>query len=225
MIDDLLDFLEGPLQIDSLLPFVFGYVMFMWVLFASWVLRDSKKKFQNNYISIALFILVLPLNFPALVFYLIIRPEEENSLIHQISKAEESIGTAGMHIPIANFVSEKGIELSFQLAIANPELIKPKDRETEVEVSLKINGELADHLIKIPTEEVLEKKDDQNKNYTNLIDDLKNRLQKYFKKITKFLKKEVHLENSEDSLSLEKDKNLDKKESKKSRKKRKKKKK
>jgi len=108
------------------------YLLSLWVLFCFWVFLDSLKRFKNFFISIIFFFLVLIINIPALVFYLIIRPEKDDENVLYLHN--ESLGEGGVNVPIVNFIGKDGnVALSFQLKLNNMPNIN-EDRNMNVTV-------------------------------------------------------------------------------------------
>ncbi len=132
MFDFILDILQVNIDYKSILAYAAVYLVSLWLLFCIWVFFDAKKRYENSLTPILLFIAVLILNFPALIFYLIIRPEDDEDMF--VYGPESYSPNGGINVPLVNFVGESGsIELSFGLNISKIALNNP---------NLKINVEV-----------------------------------------------------------------------------------
>ncbi len=118
-VDTLIDLLDSGFKIEKVWPFVIGYIFIVWFMFAVWLLIDAYRRYENPFIAGAFFLLVLPLNFPALVFYLIIRPETEEEIIAHFGHMDTSPIEGGVNVPLVNFVGRKGVEMGITLKISN----------------------------------------------------------------------------------------------------------
>lgn len=122
MIDSFLDFIENGPDLGGILPFIGVYVLVVWLMFAVWAFKDARMRYENVMIPIGLFLLILPLNFPALVFYLIIRPETEEELMHHLSlfpdyESASQITGGGVNVPMVNFKGDNDFEISLLLRV------------------------------------------------------------------------------------------------------------
>lgn len=107
------------------------YILALWAMFSFWVFVDAKKRYQSTKIGILFFILVFVLNFPALIFYIIIRPENEEDIGHY------GMLHGGLDIPIANFIGKED-QIEFSLSIKlnpsiNTETVKVSIEGTKLE--------------------------------------------------------------------------------------------
>lgn len=139
VIDSIVDFINDLLELDidfqSLLPFVAIYVTLVWAMFSVWLFLDARRRYNNVFIALAFFLLVLPYNFPALVFYLIIRPETEEELLHHVGLSDGH-HEGGVQVPVVNFVNEKGdVEFGFSLKISNTHIAKQMANSMKVDVA------------------------------------------------------------------------------------------
>lgn len=88
------------------------WLVAFWLLIAFWVARDAHRRFGKQYLTLIWFVSVLFLSFPALMFYLIIRPDDS-----------ETTPSGGLQIPVANFVGKNNeVVMSFQLVVKGREL-------------------------------------------------------------------------------------------------------
>ena len=85
------------------------------------------------------FLLALILNFPTLIFYLIVRPEAEDEHVFYMHSDEEASNLGGVNVPIVNFIGEDGFKISLQLKVANPKA--EKDSNLDINLDWKSNDE------------------------------------------------------------------------------------
>jgi cbb3-type cytochrome oxidase subunit 3 len=113
MIESIISLIEN-LQIELVIAVFAIYFILLLILIPVWVFIDSKKKFNNAYAPVLLFLLILPLNLPAFIFYIIIRPDED---------MDGSFGNDEYHIaniPVVNFIGEKNdLVMGIDLRIHN----------------------------------------------------------------------------------------------------------
>lgn len=130
MFDFLIEILELNIDYRSILTYIIIYIFSLWLLFAVWVYFDASKRYENVMVPLLLSIIVFILNFPALIFYLIIRPEDEDDYVfihHPDGDHVASTGVThgGVAVPLAQFTNENGDSvLTFQVTI-NKEAINP----------------------------------------------------------------------------------------------------
>lgn len=128
MEDLIVDIAEGNIiEYQNIFFYVVLYLCSLWLLFAIWVYFDAKKRFEGSLLPFLLALVVFILNFPALMFYLIIRPEDEEdyTIIDGLSGHHHSRG--GVDVPLVNFVGKEGeIELSLYLKVNK---VKPSHDE------------------------------------------------------------------------------------------------
>ena len=130
MIDLIAKLISGD-GLSTVLVGVALYLGLLWALFSFWVYVDAKKRYQKTVIAVVFFIVVLVFNFPALVFYLITRPEDENDYVLLPS---EHLNNKGINVPIVNFVGKDGkVNLSFELKINNPEFVNNSDMAINID--------------------------------------------------------------------------------------------
>src|SRR5260221_789757 len=115
ILDAVVKLLDPTNDFNKVLAFLGIYLVLLWAAFCLWVFVDARKRYNNIFIAFLFFILVLILNFPVLIFYFVIRPEnpEDNILYLQ---SDQGI-SEGVNVPIINFVGEKGVEMTFSLRI------------------------------------------------------------------------------------------------------------
>lgn len=159
MIESLISLIEN-LQVEFVIGAFAIYFVLLWILIPVWVFIDAKRKYTTIYAPVLLFLLILPLNLPAFIFYIIIRPDNDSE--NFIDGDDQHI----VNIPIANFVGEKqdlvmGIDLrihnsllkngstpDFKLSIStNEETVKLVEEKTEVPVEEKVEKEKGKSLL------------------------------------------------------------------------------
>lgn len=164
MIESIIDFIESDGALDILIFSFVVYLVFLWILIPIWVAVDAYRKWKKMYISIALFLLVLPLNLPAFLFYIIIRPDRPDDEIFDTEMGESHI----VNIPVANFVNGKDLVMGIDLRISNKLL---KDN---LQPDFKLSIESNDETVTLETEEVAAKvkeitDDSERENSSNAI--------------------------------------------------------
>ncbi|MBN1331589.1 hypothetical protein JW978_01750 [Candidatus Dojkabacteria bacterium] len=110
-----------------------SYLATLWLVISVWVGVDAWKRYQNKNFAIMFFLLTFFLNFPILVFYFIIRPENKAS-------DYEEWETGGVNVPVVNFLGKEGVDMVLQLKI-NPSKVVPDDNDMRVDVSWESNKE------------------------------------------------------------------------------------
>jgi hypothetical protein len=142
MLDFFINLLETNIDYRSIMLLIFIYLGVLWLMFCFWVYIDARKRYKKFTTAIAFFLIVMLFNFPALIFYLIIRPEREEENIVYIHDGDSSMG--GINVPVVNFVGQNGLELSLQIKINNKEVISSLANKMNVNVDFTSdNGEFA----------------------------------------------------------------------------------
>lgn len=141
MIDFIAKFLGSGNEFPTVLVIGVSYIVMLWFMFSVWVFIDAKKRYGSNLISFVFFIFVLIFNFPALIFYFLVRPENEGEFV--VVSAEE-YSNRGVNVPIANFIGEDGkIAFSFELKIKKESLVtEPHDMSVNVSLSPKVEASI-----------------------------------------------------------------------------------
>jgi len=104
--------LDSALDYATLGKVVLIYLVALWAIFSFWVYVDAKRRFDNVLYAIIFFLLVFIFNFPALIFYIIIRPEALEDLHHH------EFAHGGLYIPVANFTDTNGnVEFSLNIKL------------------------------------------------------------------------------------------------------------
>lgn len=115
MIDFFLKFLESQINYQVILLGIALYLASVWVMFSLWVFIDARKRFNNMLAAVLLSLFVLPFNLPGLIFYLIIRPEED---ILGSDLAFDGVA-GGVNVPLVNYTGRDGevvMALNLQLS-------------------------------------------------------------------------------------------------------------
>lgn len=119
---------EAP-SFNSVLAVILLYLLALWLVFCFWVFVDAKKRYGKWWLALIISVCVFILNFPCLILYLIVRPEDEYGETSSYHGAQSS---GGLEIPVARFVDDKG-EVKFSLNISmNPNLSSDADISVEV---------------------------------------------------------------------------------------------
>lgn len=135
-IESLQNFLNN-LRIEHILFVFVTYLLILWLLVPIWVYIDSKKKFNSTFISIVFALLVLPFNIPGVIFYIIIRPDENS-----VGGSDDS---GIINIPIANFTSNKDeVIMGLEIKI-NGNLID-KSRRNDINLNVSIDSDSIEQL-------------------------------------------------------------------------------
>lgn len=138
MIDFVARIIGSGNDFPSILIGVLVYVGLLWFLFSFWVFLDAKKRYKNWKIAIIFFLVVLIFNFPSLVFYLLVRPEDEGDFV--VFPAD-NLNNRGVNVPIVNFVGEDGkVQFSFELNISKNNSEVPKDMTINVDWNSQNNN-------------------------------------------------------------------------------------
>lgn len=89
------------------------YVVAMWLMFCLWVFFDARKRYHSVWTALLFGVLVFVFTFPALIFYLVIRPEE--TLVDHAAYFSEP---GGVNVPIVNFMGSDGeVEMAINLQV------------------------------------------------------------------------------------------------------------
>lgn len=87
---------------------ILAYFVALWLMFCLWVFIDASRRYHNVFIALVMTLLVFVFNFPVLIFYLIVRPEDDYTVVND--------GT--VNVPVANFVGDNGeVVMSLNLKI------------------------------------------------------------------------------------------------------------
>ncbi|MCA9386406.1 hypothetical protein KC669_00040 [Candidatus Dojkabacteria bacterium] len=128
----------------------------MWSLIPIWVYLDAKKRYNNPRTAKIFFFLVLPLNIPGFIIYIIIRPDDYIDFPNSQIDSEDLI-----NVPIVKFLNEKkDFVMSFDLRI-NGGIIDPKDR-ADLNMSVSIDADKKNIILENTeiSQEIVEKQDE-----------------------------------------------------------------
>ncbi|RMD77644.1 hypothetical protein D6810_00450 [Candidatus Dojkabacteria bacterium] len=114
----LLKALEGDFG-SSLFNILVVYIISIWFLLCFWVFRDAKKRYSSLTLAILFSLLVLLLNIPALIFYLIVRPESESDYLLVLGDRNVKNEFDGVNIPIVKFTGEDGVNIVLNIRVDN----------------------------------------------------------------------------------------------------------
>jgi hypothetical protein len=144
MLDALTELLDVDLNFNVIFILIGVYLGFLWTIFSFWVLIDAQKRYQRHIISVPLFLFVLLFNFPALIFYLVTRPDfEETGLFNLANNPSDHQSHGGVHVPLINFKGDEGVELTLELKVSKKQLERPSDMQINVDwISSKENLEV-----------------------------------------------------------------------------------
>ena len=137
MLEFLGNLLSGEGNFQNVATIIFVYLLLLWLAFCAWVYSDAIKRYDNMFLAIVWFVAVLILNFPALIFYFIVRPdkEDENILLIRDSGGATATSTeGGINVPLVNFVGENGVAISFQLKINKSALQEEEISNMKIDV-------------------------------------------------------------------------------------------
>jgi hypothetical protein len=144
MLDAITELLDVNLNFSVIFVLIGVYLGFLWTIFSFWVLIDAQKRYQKHIISVPLFLFVLLFNFPALIFYLVTRPDyEETGLFNLVNTPSDNQSHGGVHVPLINFKGDEGVELTLELKVSKKQVERPSDMHINVDwVSTKENLEV-----------------------------------------------------------------------------------
>ncbi len=151
MEDFISSILNSTVDFNQLGTIILIWILALWAVFCVWVFTDANKRYKNRRWGLFWFIAVLIINFPALVLYFIVRPEnEENHVIYLANEGSNTPG--GINVPLINFTGEDGIvqlslslslnknigeNVQFDLKVNDTDKYKVQEREVSVEVETK----------------------------------------------------------------------------------------
>jgi hypothetical protein len=125
MIDFLLKIAEAEIDYRNFLVYFLAYIGILWLMFSLWVFFDAYKRFNRIVFAVLFFFIVFVFNFPALIFYLIIRPENEDEEF-VILNPHHGVHSAAFNVPIINFKNGDetviGLEIKINKNVFNPNL-------------------------------------------------------------------------------------------------------
>jgi len=141
--DFLLSILETNINYNSIIVIILIYIVLLWVMLSLWVAMDAKRRYNKMLMGVIFFFVVLVLNIPALVFYLIVRPEREEDNILYLHSDDAALG--GVNVPIVNFTGKDGFVVSLQLKIGNTNA----DNQTASNMNINVDWQSNDPEMKV----------------------------------------------------------------------------
>lgn len=103
-----------------------SYIIILWLIISVWVGMDAWKRYGNKRLATLFCVLTFLLNFPMLILYFIIRPEERFDDL-------EEWNAGGVNVPIVNFTGKDGVEMMLELKIHPSKLAQaPSDMKIDV---------------------------------------------------------------------------------------------
>lgn len=110
--DTIINFINGiqSLNFDTVLLFFIGYIGFMWLVASFWVYLDARKRYAKWWVVALISIFVFVCNLPALILYVMMRPEYTKDEINML------------HDGIVNVFIKQGKLLAAPTAITNDQL-------------------------------------------------------------------------------------------------------
>jgi hypothetical protein len=117
MEDFISSILNSNFDFNKIGAFFLLWIGALWLVFCVWVNLDAKKRYKSKKWGLFWAAAVFVLNFPALVFYFIVRPEnEENHIIYFANEGSQPNG--GINVPLINFTGQDGlVQLSLSLSL------------------------------------------------------------------------------------------------------------
>ena len=97
--EDLLKIIEfNQYSFGDVLSYIILYLAILWLLFSLWAMKDISSRTTNPVAIVTVFFMVLIFNFPALMIYLLLRPEstleESRALdVYRISQLDSQLTT------------------------------------------------------------------------------------------------------------------------------------
>ncbi len=150
MIDAIIKTVENDSFIEFITVAFFLYATILWILVPIWVFIDSKKKYNNSLISTALFFLILPLNIPGLLFYIIIRPDEEKS--NSLGEGHLATNNSVINVPFLNFLdNDNNVVMSLDFSINNGVIRDEMKKDIHLSMNIDSNKDLDISLLDKPT--------------------------------------------------------------------------
>ncbi len=131
MLDFIGQILDAKDDFSKFILFLLIYLALLWLMFSLWVFVDAQKRYRKPLIAILMFFMVLILNFPMLIFYLIIRPEKEDENVMYLQTGESEF--SGVDVPVVNFTGENGVEMSLVIKFNKPNTVTNQDMKVNVD--------------------------------------------------------------------------------------------
>lgn len=113
---------------QTLLIVILFYFVALWLMFCLWVFVDASRRYHNVFMALIMTLMVFVFNFPVLIFYLIVRPEDDYAVVNDGS----------VNVPVANFIGDDGaVVMSLNLKINGQ---PSSSSDMNVNVDWKANG-------------------------------------------------------------------------------------
>lgn len=151
MEDLIVNIAEGNIiEYKNIFFYVVLYLCSLWLLFAIWVYFDAKKRFEGNLLPALLAFVVFVLNFPALMFYLIIRPEDEDDFMF-VDPAGHHHARGGVDVPLVNFVGKQGeVELSLYMKVSKSKPTHDEDMKINIDFTPNSDYKISERRVETP---------------------------------------------------------------------------
>ena len=120
---DLVQVNEG-IDYSLIVTIVVAYFVFLWFVISIWVFIDAKKRYDSLIIRVLVWLFVLLFGPPALIFYILIRPEhtlEEEYYMNMALSGDRELK------PI-HFDGEKGFEIALNISVQPREIDADKHK-------------------------------------------------------------------------------------------------
>jgi len=133
MADYVLDLLNANESVNYslILSFIAAYIIFLWFIVSVWSFFDAKKRYQSILQPIFFTIFVLLFGPPALIFYIMIRPEHTLDEDYYVNLALSGEKQAR---PIY-FSGDKGFDINLNLSVQPKDISENGQHKMNVEVS------------------------------------------------------------------------------------------
>jgi len=198
----LIGLLDTTLDYSTVGKVILVYLVSLWAMFSLWVFVDARRRFDNNFYAAIFFLLVFIFNFPALIFYIIVRPENVEEYINSNDST-----LAGLNIPVANFVDQNGnLEFSLNIKLNSNSISSDS-------VKVNIEGKKLTKVIKYdkPTIDVIKNEPVNSSKFSHKLKSKANEIKGNALKISKNFLKEMKsygdkIEKSDDNIQNDKEK-------------------
>lgn len=124
---NLIDINEN-IDYSTVLAMFCSYLLVLWFVISLWVGVDSWRRYGSKKLAIMLGFLTFFLNFPMVIFYFIIRPEDK-------LESYEDWDMGGVNVPVVNFVGKEGVEMALELKIHPSKLSPEQTGDMKIDVS------------------------------------------------------------------------------------------
>ena len=150
MADKIVDFVQAneQVQYDYVWLVVMGYFLIFWLIVTIWAASDAKKRYQHRkYLPYAWSLIILAMNLPALLFYLMVRPQNSD-IANPLTEEHDN----ELVLPLKNMSPGQKLILTMEVAGKNAGSISKVERTAHTEqpprVSTKqILRQLQQHIV------------------------------------------------------------------------------